>query len=75
MTENDFMNLSKNISGIVYEITESLGGSFSAEHGVGSKLVDSLMRYSDATKIDLMTKIKSSLDPKNIMNPDKLINL
>ena len=75
MTENDFMNLSENISGIVYEITESLGGSFSAEHGVGSKLVDSLMRYSDATKIDLMTKIKSSLDPKNIMNPDKLINL
>ena len=75
MTENDFMNLSKNISGIVYEITESLGGSFSAEHGVGSKLVDSLMRFSDATKIDLMTKIKSSLDPKKIMNPDKLINL
>ncbi len=74
MTENDFMNQSKTISAIVYEITESLGGSFSAEHGVGSKLVDSLMRFSDETKIDLMRKIKSSVDPKNIMNPKKLIN-
>ena len=74
MNGDDFMNFSKKITSVVYENTESLGGSFSAEHGIGSKLKDDLLKYSDPIKIELMKKIKTSLDPKNIMNPNKLID-
>jgi FAD/FMN-containing dehydrogenase len=74
MNGDDFMNFSEKINAVVHENAESLGGSFSAEHGIGSKLKDDLLKYSDPIKIELMKKIKTSLDPKNIMNPNKLID-
>ena len=74
MNGDDFMDFSKDINAVVYENAESLGGSFSAEHGIGSKLKDDLVKFSDPIKVDLMKKIKKTLDPKNIMNPDKLID-
>ncbi len=74
MDGDDFMNFSKEINAVVYENAESLGGSFSAEHGIGSKLKNDLVKFSDPIKLDLMKKIKKTLDPKNIMNPDKLID-
>ena len=74
MNGDDFMNFSEKINAVVHENAEFLGGSFSAEHGIGSKLKDDLLKYSDPIKIELMKKIKTSLDPKNIMNPNKLID-
>ena len=74
MDGDQFMRFSKEINAVVHENAEFLGGSFSAEHGIGSKLKDDLIKYSDPTKVDLMKKIKKTLDPKNIMNPDKLID-
>ena len=74
MNGDDFINYSKKITAVVYENAESLGGSFSAEHGIGSKLKNDLLKYSDPIKIELMKKIKTSLDPKNTMNPNKLID-
>ena len=74
MNGGDFMNYSQEINAVVHENAEALGGSFSAEHGIGSKLKNDLVRFSDPIKIELMKKIKKSLDPKNIMNPDKLID-
>ena len=75
MDGDDFMKFSKEINAVVHQNAESLGGSFSAEHGIGSKLKDDLIMYSDPIKVDLMRKIKKTLDPKNIMNPDKLIDI
>ncbi len=75
MEGDEFMRFSKEINAVVHENAEFLGGSFSAEHGIGSKLKDDLIKYSDPTKVDLMKKIKKTLDPKNIMNPDKLIDI
>ena len=75
MNGDDFMRFAKEINSVVHENTELLGGSFSAEHGIGSKLKDDLIKFSDPTKVDLMKKIKKTLDPKNIMNPDKLIDI
>ena len=75
MDGDDFMKFSKEINAVVHENAESLGGSFSAEHGIGSKLKDDLVKYSDPIKVDLMRKIKKTMDPKNIMNPDKLIDI
>ena len=75
MDGDDFMKFSREINAVVHQNAESLGGSFSAEHGIGSKLKDDLIMYSDPIKVDLMRKIKKTLDPKNIMNPDKLIDI
>lgn len=75
MSGDDFMKFSDQINAVVHEIAEGLGGSFSAEHGIGSKLKDDLVKFSDPIKIDLMKRIKYSLDPKNIMNPNKLFDL
>ena len=52
-----------------------LGGSFSAEHGIGQIKKDSLIKYKDINEIKLMKKIKLSLDPKNIFNPGKIFDL
>jgi FAD/FMN-containing dehydrogenase len=74
MNGDEFMQFSNQINNIVYEIVETLGGSFSAEHGIGSKLKEDLVKFSDPSKMDLMKKIKNALDPKNIMNPNKIID-
>ncbi|RED52231.1 FAD-binding oxidoreductase [Aestuariispira insulae] len=58
---------------IVYDITQSLGGSISAEHGIGRKKRDDLARYGDPVSLDLMRAIKKALDPDNIMNPGILL--
>ena len=73
MNEQDFLDKIFDVNRMVHEIAESLGGSFSAEHGIGTKLKDDLVYFSDPVKIQLMQSLKSSIDPKNIMNPNKLI--
>jgi FAD/FMN-containing dehydrogenase len=50
-----------------------LGGSFSAEHGIGQSKVSELERYEDPTALALMRRIKSAIDPHNLMNPGKVI--
>jgi FAD/FMN-containing dehydrogenase len=58
---------------IVSDIAVRLGGSFSAEHGVGEMKRDSLLRYKSPVEIDLMRAIKRAFDPKDIMNPGKVL--
>ena len=50
-----------------------LGGSFSAEHGVGVSKLSAMRRLKDPVALDMMRQIKHALDPQNIMNPGKLI--
>ena len=73
MEEQEFLDKIFDVNRKVHEIAESLGGSFSAEHGIGTKLKDDLVYFSDPVKIQLMQSLKSSIDPNNIMNPNKLI--
>jgi FAD/FMN-containing dehydrogenase len=51
----------------------ALGGSFSAEHGVGLMKLNAMARRKDAAALDLMRAIKSALDPKGLLNPGKVI--
>ena len=74
MDEKLFLNETANIHRIVHEVAVQLGGSFSAEHGIGLKLKNELEYFSDPVKLKLLRTIKSSIDPKNIMNPNKLID-
>ena len=71
--EQEFLDKIFDVNRKVHEIAESLGGSFSAEHGIGTKLKDDLLFFSRSVKIELMQSLKSSIDPNNIMNPSKLI--
>jgi FAD/FMN-containing dehydrogenase len=58
---------------IVHGIVASLGGSISAEHGVGRLKLDELPHYKSKLELELMHKIKQALDPEGIMNPGKVI--
>src|SRR5712675_835184 len=57
----------------VQEETAKLRGSISAEHGLGLAKNDAIARYRSADEITLMRALKQTLDPKNILNPGKLL--
>lgn len=61
------------ITSAIYELVDELGGSFSAEHGVGRIKKTYLAQYRGGTEIALMKSLKKTLDPANILNPGKVI--
>ncbi len=61
------------IARIVHDIVHDFGGSFSAEHGIGVMKRADLKRYKSPVEVDLMRALKRTLDPKNILNPGKLV--
>jgi len=65
----------KPISCFVHDAVVAAGGSISAEHGIGQMKRAELGRLSSPARIQAMRAIKSALDPKGIMNPEKLIPL
>jgi FAD/FMN-containing dehydrogenase len=70
-----FMIYAEPISTAVYDLVASYGGSISAEHGIGQLKVDELAHYRSAVELDTMRAIKRALDPLNIMNPGKIIQV
>lgn len=58
----------------LYDISASLGGTFSAEHGVGRFKRHLLDHYSDPTRRDLMRRIKTAFDPANTMNAGAIVD-
>jgi FAD/FMN-containing dehydrogenase len=62
-------------SDLVHAIVRDLGGSISAEHGVGRLKVEEIERYKPPVEIELMRKLKRALDPLGIMNPGKVVNV
>ena len=63
------------ISGAVYDLVVGIGGSISAEHGIGRLKVDELAHYRGRIELDVMRSIKRALDPQNLMNPGKIIRV
>jgi FAD/FMN-containing dehydrogenase len=57
----------------VEDVVQELGGSFSAEHGIGVSKLDTMKRRKDPVALDAMRAIKTALDPNNILNPGKVI--
>ena len=70
---SDHMGERDKIKRIVHDLTHELGGSISAEHGVGRMKVDDLERYGDPAKLASMRAIKMALDPIGIMNPGAVL--
>lgn len=57
----------------IEDVVTDLGGSFSAEHGVGLSKLPSMNRRKDPVALDVMRTLKHAIDPKNLMNPGKVI--
>lgn len=57
----------------VIDVVRDLGGSFSAEHGIGLLKVRELADFKSAVEMDLMRTVKNALDPKGLMNPGKVL--
>ncbi|MBB2750526.1 UNVERIFIED_ORG: FAD/FMN-containing dehydrogenase [Rhizobium aethiopicum] len=58
---------------ILYRDLARIGGSFSAEHGIGSKRVGALRTTANPVKLKLMKTIKASLDGGSVFNPGKVL--
>jgi FAD/FMN-containing dehydrogenase len=69
----EFASEGKRITGAIYDLVAELGGSFSAEHGVGRLKRPYLAEYRAGPEYDLMRKLKNTLDPASILNPGKVI--
>jgi FAD/FMN-containing dehydrogenase len=61
------------VNNVVYEVVTRLGGSISAEHGIGIQKREKLPHYKDPVALDLMRTLKRALDPNGILNPGKVI--
>ena len=73
MDKQEYLSKWENINRTVHTIVTDLGGSISAEHGIGILKTDDLEHFKSPTEMDMMKKIKSAIDPKNIMNPGRII--
>ena len=61
------------ITATVHALTDELGGSISAEHGIGRLKTADLERFQDPVKLAAMRAIKGALDPAGIMNPGAVL--
>lgn len=61
------------ITEAVEDVTLALGGSFSAEHGIGLSKLGSMARRKDPVALDMMRVVKAGFDPKGILNPGKML--
>ncbi len=59
----------------IYSLVYKLGGRLSGEHGIGYKRAAKLAHYTDPIELKLMKAVKLALDPKNIMNPGKVVSV
>ena len=73
MDKEAFLAQWDRLSQIVHDIVTDMGGSISAEHGIGIMKRDELAERADPTKMALMRAIKSTLDPDNMFNPRCLL--
>jgi FAD/FMN-containing dehydrogenase len=61
------------VNRIVYDTVAELGGSISAEHGLGQLKRDEIRSHKDPLELELMLALKRTLDPKGLMNPGKVL--
>jgi len=73
MDRSIFLSSWETLNAAVHEIVLDLGGSISAEHGIGRLKRDLLPHVKQPLELELMRKIKSAFDPNGILNPGKLL--
>lgn len=63
------------VTAFVDDLVQAVGGSISAEHGIGQLKLAEFARLADPVRLQAMRAIKAALDPRGIMNPGKLVPL
>jgi FAD/FMN-containing dehydrogenase len=69
----DAGSLADRVTEAIYDLVAEMGGSFSAEHGVGTTKKAYLAKYRAGAEVELMRRLKNALDPTNTLNPGKII--
>ncbi|MDK9716130.1 MAG: FAD-binding oxidoreductase [Sulfuritalea sp.] len=73
-SNDEFIAQTGAVNRIVHDLVHGLGGSISAEHGLGQLKREEVLRYKSQTEMDLMRAVKQALDPRGLMNPGKLLS-
>ncbi|QRG08554.1 FAD-binding oxidoreductase [Xanthobacter dioxanivorans] len=73
MDKADYLARWEAFNRIVHDLVAGLGGSISAEHGIGLLKRDELPLYKDPVALQLMAAIKAAIDPAGIANPGKVL--
>jgi len=73
--EDRWLTILPDVQHDLYELTASLGGRISGEHGIGHKRKKDLPMFLTKETIDVMKAVKRALDPNNILNPGKIFDM
>ena len=69
MEQDEFGAWRERVRAEVFDCVKALGGSFSAEHGVGRMNVGAFVRYKDGVAVGVMQSLRRALDPQGLFNP------
>lgn len=72
LPDDEWQAEGRRITRALYDLVDEHGGSFSAEHGVGQAKKDWLAVYRGGVELEMMKSLKKTLDPANILNPNKV---
>ena len=73
MDKTAFLARTPEISKIVYDLVLELGGSISAEHGIGRLKREQLREVKSPLELEMMHAIKTAFDPKGILSPGRIL--
>lgn len=73
MDKQAYLDMWDMMSEAVHDLVVSMGGSISAEHGIGRMKKDGLAKYRSSVELDMMRAVRKALDPNGILNPGKLV--
>jgi FAD/FMN-containing dehydrogenase len=68
-----FLRHGEQLERAIFDLVDSLGGSISAEHGIGRLKAAEFAHRADAVELAVMRDLKHALDPKGILNPGKVL--
>ncbi len=69
----DKMRTQSKVSHLLYNIAAAMGGTFSAEHGIGSLHVEEMSLYKSPQELAMMRQVKDLFDPNDTMNPGRVL--
>ncbi len=73
MAAEDFRARTEDVQRLVFDVVAGLGGSISAEHGIGRLKRAELAARKSALELDLMRRLKAALDPEGLLNPGAVL--